>query len=810
MKPLINISNVFSFLISVLFIGVLFVALTVFYIVYHYSHDLPDYTQLAQYAPATVTRLYATDGKLLAEYAKEKRIFVPISAIPKKVINAFISAEDKNFYSNPGIDIMSIFRAAVKNLAHVGQNKSLVGGSTITQQVVKNFLLGNERTFSRKIKEAILSFRITDTYSKDKIMELYLNEIYLGNRSYGVAAAALNYFNKSLAELTIEEAATLAALPKAPSSLDPIQHPDKSRDRRDWVIKRMEEDGYINEVESVLASSQPIKIVTRAPDEIVQEADYFSEAVRKQLAEMYGEKAVYEDGLAVRTTIDPTLQQYASTALRKGLIEYDRRHGWRGAINKIETGHKWLENLKAQKEPDALESWLLAAVLSIHDKTIKIGLKDGSEAIVPFEEMKWARKYINENSMGPAIKKPSDVLKVGDVIAVSQLDSKSKTYSLQQIPEINGAIMAMDPNSGRVLAMVGGYHFSENSQFNRALLAKRQPGSAFKPFVYLAALENGFKPNTIIVDEEIKLDQGAGLPQWNPKNYSGEYYGPSTLRTGVEKSRNAMTVRLSSLLGIEKVMEIAKRFGINDKPARNFSICLGSAETTLLRMTTAYSMLANGGKQITPSMLERVQDRNGKNIYKRDGRACPECITDILPESLTPIPPTLSDDNPQIADSISVYQIDSFLEGVIQRGTATRAKSLGFTLAGKTGTTNESFDAWFIGFSANLTVGVFVGFDNPKSLGKHETGASAALPVWIDFMREAMKDKPDLPLRRPSGIKLMKIDHETGQPPTPETLHENIIYESFKLGTEPGASPDENPENDPGQTAPDLGSGGVY
>lgn len=813
-RKLVPVSSVFSFLITLLLVGMVFVSAGIFYIFYHYSSDLPDYTQLSEYAPATVTRFYANDGNLLAEYAKEKRIFVPISAIPKKVTNAFISAEDKNFYTNPGIDIMSIFRAAVKNFMHVGQNKSLVGGSTITQQVVKNFLLGNERTMSRKIKEAILSFRITETYSKDKIMELYLNEIYLGNRSYGVAAAALNYFNKSLAELTIEEAAMLAALPKAPSSLDPVRHPEKAKNRRDWVIKRMEEDGYINEVEAVLASSRPITIITRDPDDMVKEADYFSEAVRKQLEEKYGEKAVFEDGLSVRTTIDPALQKYASIALHKGLVEYDKRHGWRGPLGKITAGAKWHDNLKMFKDPASIEHWQTAVVIGGNDKLARIGLKDGSEGTIPIEEMKWARKHLSANSMGPAVNKISDVVTVGDVVAVLPLDAKAKTYSLQQIPVVNGAILAIDPQSGRVLAMVGGYHYSENSQFNRALLAKRQPGSAFKPFVYLKALENNFKPNTIIVDEEIKLDQGAGLPQWNPKNYSGEYYGPSTLRTGVEKSRNAMTVRLSALLGIDKVIEIAERFGINEKPPRNFSICLGAAETTLLKITNAYAMLANGGKQITPTLVERIQDRNGKNIYKNDNRPCDNCIVDSFKDGEIPMPPSLTDIRPQVSDPISTYQMVSILEGVIQRGTAARAKSLGLTIAGKTGTTNDSNDAWFIGFSSNLAVGVFVGFDNPATLGKHETGASAALPIWIDFMHNAMKDRPDLPFHKPSGMKLVKIDHETGQFPTPETPPGNIIYEAFRSGTEPGASSDDSPampgdNSEPG-TQNDYGTGGVY
>lgn len=805
--------NIISFFLSILLIGAVISAIAVSYIFYRYSSDLPDYTQLSAYAPATVTRLYADDGKLLTEYAKEKRIFVPIEAIPKKVINAFISAEDKNFYTNPGIDIMSILRAAVKNVVHIGQNRSLVGGSTITQQVVKNFLLSNERTLSRKIKEAILSFRITEAYTKDKIMELYLNEIYLGNRSYGVAAAALNYFNKSLAELSIEEAATLASLPKAPSTLDPTRHPERARARRDWVIQRMEEDGYINEAEALIASAKPIIVASRDPDEIVQDADYFSEAVRVQLSEIYGAKTVFEDGLSVRTTIDPAMQEYAYKALHDGLLTYDKRHGWRGPIAKIDTGKSWQENLKQVQKPSALEDWQMAVVLKAKNSLASIGLEDGTKASIPVANMKWARKYLSANGLGPSIKKTSDVLNAGDVIAVSVVEENGKKiYSLEQIPEINGAIVAMEPGSGRVVAMVGGYHYSSSSQFNRALLAKRQPGSAFKPFVYLAALENGFKPNTIIVDEEIKIYQGPGLPEWNPQNYSGEYYGPSTLRTGVEKSRNAMTVRLSSLLGIDKVMEVSERFGINEHPARNFSICLGSAETTLLRLTNAYSILANGGKQINPSLIERIQDRNGKTLYKRDSRECEYCsITNIDDDNL-PSPPILADNRPQLSDPISTYQIVSILEGVIARGTGGKAKSLGLTLAGKTGTTNDSLDTWFMGFSSNLVAGVFVGFDNPASLGKHETGASVALPIWIDFMKNAMKNRPDLPFRRPSGIKIVKIDHDTGQLPTPETPPENIIYEAFRTGTEPGASASEGLTEDTQtqQGTDNLSTGGVY
>lgn len=795
-----SISKLVTLICLVALLGVF----AVFAIVFHYSRDLPDFNQLADYNPPTVTRLYANDGQMLAEYAKEKRLFVPIKAIPARLKNAFIATEDKNFYNNPGIDFISIMRAAVTNLLNYGHNKSLAGGSTITQQVVKNFLLTNEKSLSRKIKEAILAFRITQAFSKDRILELYLNEIYLGNRSYGVAAAALNYFNKSMDELEIEEAAMLAALPKAPSSLNPHNFYEKAKARRNWVIKRMAEEGYISDVEAALAMSSEIVLADRAKIELVN-AQFYSDSVKQELYDMYGEDKIMEGGLVVHTNLVPKYQKIAEEALMQGLIDYDRRHGWRGAIQNISLDN-WQEQLAQINAPETIKKLSVAVVRELNDSDTKIGLKDGTEGTIPLKDVLWARKFIDRDTIGGSIKKPSDVLKLGDVILVS--DQGNQQYSLEQLPEVNGAIVALNPHTGRVLAMVGGYFYGE-SQFNRVTQAKRQPGSSFKPFVYLSALENGFAPNSIIVDEEVQLEVNEDMPEWRPQNHSGEYYGPTTLRVGVEKSRNAMTVRLSQLVGIDKIVKIAKRFGINPDPARNFSVALGTAETTLLKLTTAYAILVNGGKKIEPSLIEYIQDSDGKMIYKRDGRTCLDCIVPEDETNLNDIPPPeLVDNRKAIADPINAYQIVSILEGVIQRGTGSKAKSLNRTLGGKTGTTNASFDAWFLGFNPDLVAGVFVGFDTPQSLGSHEYGSSAALPIWMDFMKQALADKPDIPFRRPAGVKLVKIDAATGLLPSADTPKSKIIYEAFKAGTEPTSS--SAAVNNSDGTEDSIVPGGVY
>ena len=782
----------------------------VVYIIYLYSSDLPDYGQLAKYDPPVVTRLYAADGRLLEEYAHENRLFVPINAIPKRLINAFLAAEDKNFYSHPGIDLYSLMRAMIQNINNYKQNKSLVGGSTITQQVVKNFLLTKERSVSRKVKEAILSFRISQIYSKDRILELYLNQIYLGGGSYGVASAALNYFNKSMDELTIEESAFLAAQPKAPSNYDPKRNYDRAKQRRDWVIERMAEDQFISGEEAKIAISRPLQLREKDPESVVK-AEFFAESVRKEIDEMYDSETLYEGGLAVRTTLDPHMQKIAEKAFRKGLISYDKRHGYRKTPH-LDSISQWQKELKKVKFPVALAPWTAAVVLKLERQDVVIGLQDGSKGAMPLEEMKWARTVVN---------KPSDVVSVGDIVTVEPVDSKKHTYGLRQIPEVNGGFVAMDPHTGRVLAMMGGYYWG-GSTFNRAIQAKRQPGSAFKPFVYLAAMESNFTPASIILDGPIELSQGAGLPMWKPKNYSGDFLGPTTLRRGVEKSRNTMTVRLAQRLGINKIMEVSQRFGINAHPLKNYSTVLGAAETTLLDLTNAYAMIVNGGKRIKPTLIERIQDRNGKTIYKRDSRVCNDCMVTSPTQTSSVIAPVVEDNRETVTDPRTAYQMVSILEGVIQRGTAVAAKKLNRTLGGKTGTTNNSYDTWFIGFSPDLVVGTYLGFDNPRTLGKKETGASAALPVFINFMGEALKDTPDIPFRIPEGIKLVKIDTLTGKAPEAGTPPEHIIYEAFKVGTEPqentAPAPDQ-PEGTPDvvqepapmeRHQPTVGTGGIY
>ena len=786
------------FRIFISFIGIITIILpiAVLITIYIFSKELPDPTQLKQYNPAVSSRIYASDGQLLQEYAHEKRLFVPITALPKKLINAFIAAEDQNFYNHQGIDFLSIFRAAVTNLLNSGTEKPLVGGSTITQQVVKNFLLSDEKTLTRKIREAILAFRISKQFSKDRVLELYLNEIYLGHRSYGVASAALNYFNKSVGQLTTAEAAMLAALPKAPSKIDPHRFPDRAKKRRDWVIDRMLNEGFITEDEALLATEQPIALTPRKEISLVN-AGFFTDVIRQKMIQLYDKKTLYEGGLSIQATLSPSMQHIAEQALLNGLRSYDRRHGWRGPIDHLDTTKTgWLEKFAPLTPPSALGQWHFAIVINVTDKAAEIGFQDGSTGQIPLEHMKWARKFLNRNALGPVINKATDVLSQGDIIAVSAVTKENSIFQLEQIPEVNGAIIALDPQTGRVLALVGGYYYGV-SQFNRATQAMRQPGSVFKPFVYLRALEKGFLPSSIIVDEEIQLFQGKNLPLWKPQNHNKDFYGPITLRTALEKSRNTVTVRLAQLIGIDQIVEVGQRFGIiAEDAAPHLSLSLGATETTLLNMTTAYAMLANGGKEISPRFIERVQNSHGETIYRPDNYNCPHCRIDpdsdmakhplsSLPDDLVRFVPALADHRKNIVDPITAYQIVSMLEGVIQRGTASKARDLNRTLAGKTGTTDDSYDTWFIGFSSHLVAGVYIGFDNPSSLGRHEYGSTVALPVWKYFMEEALKNQPDTPFLRPKGIKLVKIDRHTGFPPSFSTEEKDIIYESFRAGTEP-------------------------
>ncbi len=790
-----GIVSILSWLFSLGLTALIIGAVAAFAIFSHYSKDLPDYSQLAKYEPPNVTRLYAADGRLLTEYATEKRVFVPLKAVPKLVINAFLAAEDKNFYTHTGIDFTGLARAVRDNIINYGKGKSLVGGSTITQQVVKNFLLSNEKSIERKIKEAILAVRISSVFSKDKILELYLNQIYLGLSSYGVAAAAQNYFNKSLDELTLEEAALLATQPKAPNTYNPKKNYALVLERRNWVIDRMQDAGFVTTEEADVAKKTPITLQTRDPMHVVQ-ADFFAEEVRRQLAGLYGEDVLYKGGLVVKTTVDPALQKAADHALRLALTSYDRRRGYRGAFAKITAADKWKDELaKIYKEQGykVLDGQKLAVVMDLDDKKAKLQFADGVTGYIPFALMKWTRRVISDGVLGPEVKKPADILKKNDVVLVGTIDEEQKkllsaqeqktAWDLQQVPEVNGGFVAIDPHTGRVLAMSGGYAYG-GTEFNRVTQAKRQPGSAFKPFVYLAGLENGFTPSTMVHDGPVEMEQGVGQDKWKPQNYGDDYLGDITMRVALEKSRNTVTVRIAQMIGIDKVLEVGKRFGVYDNPARNFSIVLGSAETTLLKLANAYGMLVNGGKHISPSLIERIDDRHGKTIFRRDTRACVKCeiaeLSDVKRDSLPPLPADIRD---QMVDERVAYQIVSILEGATIRGTGARARELGKVVGGKTGTTNDSKDTWFIGFSPDLVAGVYVGYDSPRTMGAKETGASVALPAFIDFMRDALKDRPNIPFRVPPGIQFIKVDLATGQPLTGmEPQGTKTVLEGFVTG----------------------------
>ncbi len=774
-------------LFSVLCVIVLIAGVGLMYGYYHYARDLPDYRQLAKYDPPTVTRVHAGDGRLLAEFSLEKRVYVPIQAIPQRVINAFLAAEDKNFYSHPGVDFRSVLRAVVTNIINIGRGRRPVGASTITQQVAKNFLLTNEVSVERKIKEAILAFRIEQAFSKHRILELYLNEIFLGFRSYGVAAAALNYFNKSLDSLTIAEAAYLAALPKGPNNYHPLRNHDAAVIRRNWVIGRMVKEGLITEAEATAALAEPLQVVERDPTEVA-EADYFAEEVRRELVRLYGEEKLYQGGLSVRTTLDPRLQTSADMALRKGLIAYDRRHGWRGPVAKLKLeAADWVSQLAEVEAPKgALASWTLAVVLGVKGDRAEIGLIDGGQGALPMTELAWARPPLEGQKVGPAPKSPGQVLEVGDVVMVEPVakgpkgqDYPEGSYGLRQVPAINGAIVAIDPHTGRVLAMSGGFSFKA-SVFKRATQAARQPGSAFKPLVYLAALEQGLTPSTIVLDAPFVADQGEGRGKWKPGNYTKKFYGPTPMRIGIEKSRNLMTIRLAQTIGMEMVAETAERMEVVDYLPRVLSMSLGAGETTLLRLTTAYAMLVNGGHRIKPSLIDRVQDGQGRSVFRHDERDCLTCRADLWLDQ--PVP-ELPDERERIADPASAYQIVSMLQGVVERGTGVRIKAVGKPLAGKTGTTNDSLDTWFVGFSPDLAVGVFAGFDEPKTLGPKETGSSVAAPIFRDFMAAALKSQPAIPFRIPTGIRLVRVNGDTGRLAKPGDR--KVVLEAFKPGSEP-------------------------
>jgi penicillin-binding protein 1A len=752
------------------------------------TSDLPDYEVLARYEPPVTTRVHASDGALMGEFARERRLYLPIQAVPDRVKAAFLSAEDKNFYSHPGIDVTGLARAIMTNFQNLGSGRRPVGASTITQQVAKNFLLSSDQTVERKIKEMILAFRIEQAYSKDRIFELYVNEIFFGLGAYGVAGAALTYYDKSVNELTVAEAAYLAALPKGPSNYHPFRHTDRAIERRNLIIDLMVENGYVSSEEGVKAKGEPLGVTPRRNGSYLFAGEYFTEEVRREIIARYGEDALYEGGLSVRTSLDPELQLIARKAMQNGLLKYDTLRGYRGPVTSIEIGGDWGVPLGEVKGLADVPEWRPAVVLDAGDEGLSIGLQpkrevsgelaaDRETGSVSREDMSFAMRHVVD---GKRVKagSPSEVLKPGDVVFVEKKEGGG--YLLRQPPEVSGGLVAMDPHTGRVLAIVGGFSYSQ-SEFNRATQALRQPGSSFKPVVYAAALDNGYTPASVIMDAPITIRSGNTV--WSPKNYDGKPAGPSTLRTGVERSRNLMTVRLANDMGMDLVAEYAERFGVYDKLARYLPMALGSGETTVMRMVSAYSVMANGGRQIKPSLIDRIQDRYGKTVFKHDERGCEGCVAN---EWLDQPEPELIDNADQVLDPMTAYQITSMMEGVVKRGTATTLQELNRPVAGKTGTTNDEKDAWFIGFTPNLVVGLYVGFDQPRSLGKGTTGGGLAAPIFKEFMTEALKDVPPVDFQVPEGMTMIAINRKTGM--RAGEGEPGTIMEAFKPGTGPADS----------------------
>ncbi|TCL70505.1 penicillin-binding protein 1A [Rhizobium sp. BK251] len=785
---MIRLFGYFFGLACVLFLGV---AAAVAIYISHISEDLPDYAVLNSYAPPVATRVHAGNGALMAEYARERRLFLPIQAVPDRVKAAFLSAEDKNFYNHPGVDLGGLARAMVVNLQNFGSGRRPMGASTITQQVAKNFLLSSDQTIDRKIKEAILSFRIEQAYSKDKILELYLNEIFFGLNSYGIAGASLTYFNKSVTELTIAEAAYLASLPKGPANYHPFRHPEAALERRNWVIDRMVENGYVGQSDGAEAKQQPLGVVARGNGPSLFASDYFAEAVRRQLIDQYGDKVLYEGGLSVRTSLDPQMQLYARKALQDGLISYDERRGFHGPVKQIDVAADWGPALADIPALSDVPEWKLAVVLAVSSESVDIGLQPDKQSngkvvaertrgMIRAEDMKWA--YRSANGDRKTATSPQGALQPGDVVYVEPIGGDgSNTYRLRQPPKVQGGLVAMDPKTGRVLAMVGGFSYSQ-SEFNRATQAMRQPGSSFKPFVYAAAMDNGYTPASVIMDAPIEIVSGGQV--WRPENYGGETAGPSTLRSGIEKSRNLMTVRLANDLGMNIVAEYAERFGVYDHMLPVLAMSLGSGETTVLRMVSAYSVIANGGKQIKPTLIDRIQDRYGKTIFRHEERLCDNCNAGDWQNQDEP---QVVDNREQVLDPMTAYQITSMMQGVIKRGTAAGKIDLGDRdVAGKTGTTNDEKDAWFVGYTPDLVAGLYLGFDSPAPLGRGGTGGVLAAPVFNEFMQQAVKDMPASKFVIPQGMNLMPINRKTGMAAAegdPDT-----IIEAFKPGTGPADS----------------------
>ena len=727
-------------------------------ILWAYSNDLPDYKFLKNYKPSVSSKVYSGNGELVSDFSQEKRIFVPFNSIPKNVINAFLSAEDKNFFSHPGVDAKGVIRAVINNISNILSSKRLEGASTITQQVAKNFLLTNEVSLNRKIKEAILAFRIERVLTKERILELYLNQIYLGSGAYGVAAASLEYFDKSIRDLNYSEAALLAALPKAPSRYNPYKDLDVAKFRRNLVLKNLLENNYLTQEWYQKLKDEDIKL-KKAKTIYLEDAQYYIEDVRKSVIETLSYDKVYKQGFNINTPIDLKLQKIATNSLREGLISYDKRKGWRGPLTNKIYNSEWNKNLENFYLETSIK-WKIAIVKKINKFSANIETLDNINGTIKYNDISWTKKDFNQ------------LLKIGDIIYVQNI--KDNLFSLKQLPKVNGGIVVMDPYTGRVLALSGGFSFKE-SEFNRATQAKRQPGSAFKPFIYALALENNFTPTSLILDAPLVLDQGDDLKMWKPENYGKKFYGPSTLRVGLEKSRNLMTVRIAQNLGLEKIINFSKELKIYENPEELLSISLGSAETTLLKLTSAYSVFVNGGKLVDPIMIDRIQDSEGNTIYNNDKRKCFNCNQISYLSSDYPV---VKNNYKQIFSPETAFQMTSILEGAVQRGTAKKLKDLNLHIAGKTGTTNKNTDTWFVGFTSNLLVGVYVGSDNPTPLGKYETGSKTALPIFKSFISESVKKFEARPFKAAKGTVMMVVDPTTGQ--KADFTSKNTIIEVFK------------------------------
>jgi penicillin-binding protein 1A len=812
-------------------------------VIAHFGQDLPDHQQLLTYQPATGTKVYAGDGSLIAEFATEHRIIKPFKDIPPMVVHAFLAAEDRDFYSHNGVNPGAIMRAALTDVLRYGHGQRPLGASTITQQLVRHFLLTNEVSVARKVKEALLAYRIESVLSKDRILEIYLNEIYLGAGAYGVAAAADTYFGKPLDQLTVAEAAFLAALPKAPNNYNPVHHPQAAKARRDWVIDGMAETGWITAAAAAWAKAAPLDAVPRPPPETPTQAGYFTEEVRRELVDRFGEKTVYEGGLIVRTSYVPVYQAMAEKAFHAGLIEYDRRHGWRGPVAHRPTVAAAESALNATPEQGAISGWRLAAVTGVDYGGASIALRGGGAGRIPLDELRWARRTLPDQRLGAAVSRANEVLSPGDIVLVEPLGAAAPAagpvnapvnapananakrnpvpllYGLRQVPDVSGGFVAMDPKTGRTFALVGGWDYHD-SQFDRATQAKRQPGSSIKPFVYVTALQGDYTPSSVIQDAPISLPQGPGLPDWTPANYEGNYVGSTTLRQALVHSRNLATARLASVIGMPAIAKTVEQFGIMDKMPLYYSMALGAGNTTLYRMTTAYSMLDNGGHWLLPSVIDLVQDRSGRILYQKGTANCAACYIAAGPRngadadaiyradgaaqpSMIWLKGASYADNPvyykptkpdPMIDPIADHQIVSMMEGVVQQGTGVKVKDVGKPIAGKTGTTSDWFDAWFVGFSPDIAAGAFVGFDAPRTLGDGETGGNVAAPIFRDFMAAALKDAPALPFPEVPGADMVLVNSITGQPTS--AGDKDAILEAFRPGTAPGG----------GQTYPQIAS----